>query len=372
MEAERLHDVVLDVLADYETHNIPGLLTNLASYLQASASSPNPQQADQFLQGQQELYSALDASRSNRFAPSRERILASIGASNLAGRGLRTRVDTLLIENQLTPGKAVEQLQLLGTQAAQLLTALKGVTKAFERFKIGMSDSLNLEECEVGALLPSSIIGNSLESFGQGLRDVDKHLRPFAELVGAEAGSWKIRSLSSGSLDIFTTQNLAVAVVLAKAFEWLQERYKAHLETKVLAAQLAERKAVTAQTLKRIEDDDRESQKTDIRAFAAELVKQHYRADKRGKDGNEMANYIALSLRYLLDCTDHNADFEVTPPQSEATPGEENEAADPRVESITLIAEKGTAMRLLEPRKAPVLALPPAEDLADEKPEKKK
>jgi hypothetical protein len=113
MEAERLNDVVVTVLADYERHNIPALLTGLATSLQASTSAAVAQPAEQYIQGRDALYSALDSFESNRFAPSRVRILAGIGAADLAGAGLKARVETLLAGNQLTPGKAVEGLQAL-------------------------------------------------------------------------------------------------------------------------------------------------------------------------------------------------------------------------------------------------------------------
>ena len=219
-------------------------------------------------------------------------------------------------------------------------------------------------------LLPQAFLDGRLDQLSKELQLLDRHVRSFAEVSGASAGSFKVRSCSHGSIEFFLSCEPVTAASLVIAIERIVELYKKMLEIRQLQKQM-EQQALPKQLIEGVRKHESEQVNKALQDTQEEILNRYGKKDKGRK--NELRKTLADGVRYLADRIDRGVDFEVTaPPQpapeEEPAPaeGEPRAVEAPRDANLKLVEQKGHVLRFLPREDKPLLCLPPGPDDADD------
>lgn len=373
MDAGKLHDVIADVLDEFEALGIPARLDALLAALTATINQPGPAElVETFHTLRHELETTLRSAPSNQLVPSRLRILHAIGGADKTGDGLLRRVEDALQDNKLTPAGALDALQAIRIEVQDWHTLLKSTALNLQQLNVPR-DQLAPHQAEIGVLLPEGA-AKDLGEFAEELARLNKHLRTMAEVVGSAEREPKIRALAKDSFDIFFASDAATAALVVAAMERAVAFYKQILEVRKLRGELAQR-GVKKERIKDIESDEREMVEAGMTKIARDLFDEFVK-EKDGPRKNELRGMLEKAVRYIADRIERGVDIEARVGEEPAAE-EEGEVATPEKvdKARRLIADKGAIVRQLPDGREPILLLDvvaePGED-DDGKGEKKK
>lgn len=351
MNAERLHSVIKALDSEIVELKIAQLLQNLLTTLNNSLSQRTPPASQAFEDANKALIAALEQCPSNHYVPSWHSILMDIGGEDYTGRGLALRVGGTIAGSSLTPGKAVEEIQKIITDANSFYSTVKGLMAHLVKVNIP-TDELPDGDCEIGVLLPVGVIDSELSRLRDEIRDLDRHLKAFSEIVDEKVGIVKIRSLGTGSLQVFLLSSPIVAAAVATAIERIVALYKKVLEIRLLQKQLEDHAVPKEKVIDPLIKHEKEMVAQELDALAIEIIKEY-----KGKDvgrKNELKTSLSLALRYLADRIDKGVDFEVraadAAPEEKAVESQESEAKanEGATRALSTIRDKGAALRAIE------------------------
>jgi len=356
MNIQKVHTVMQIIDKEFLEHKIIPLLQNLQATLNNSLAQRTPQAAQAFEDAKKQMFDALARCPSNSFVPSKQYIFKAIGGDVNTGNKLGERISEVVGANALTPGKAVEELQKLLNDVNAFYTAIKAVLTNFKKLNIS-SDALAPGSCEIGVLMP---IEPELQNFEKELHELNHHLRTFSEVVSGKAEPVIIRAVSSGSpIEVFLDSAPVVALTIATTIERIVALYKNALEIRIAKKKL-EDLSVPKATVASIEQHEKSMVAAELEKIADDIYK-----DYKGKDSgrkNELRTALSKALKYLAEKIDKGVDFEVSASENDDSepPNEEDEVKETPAqrevkESLTLINEKGAALRMIEKRVQGVL-----------------
>ena len=164
-----------------------------------------------------QILDILSKAASNSLPPSWRIVIQEIGADNIVGAGLASRLRALLEDYRLSPKEASS---LVGAIHTEMMT-LHGNLNNYSNFarSLGLEPyTLGPGECEIGVIYPKTGVISDLESLVQESKDLDIALRAFMEIGGA-AGSPRIKQVSSSEISIFFDVLAGVGAAVAKAIE---------------------------------------------------------------------------------------------------------------------------------------------------------
>ncbi len=378
MDASRLLAVLADVEA--ETTSLTAALTKLTAAYTAARDTPAQDPTEPIRQARDDVGTLLRGSLTNGYPPSRRRILQAIQGERFVGDTAATYIDAMLAEAAISPAAALAALQTYGTQLSQF----RGNCTQARKGLVGLHvepDALVDEQAEVGILVPRSLTKGHLDALNRQLNRWNIILKGFAELAGADEREVTVRSLSTGSEQIFLETSLTVAGFLAPVIDrvlgWykqIQEIQKLRKELERLGAPVSEAQGVKAHEKQVIEDS--------IAGLAKELMARAT-AVPPGRKG-EIQNQLTISIRYITRFVDQGGDVEVTVAPPPPPPGEFVAPADaatmteaqleqkkaewaavqqqrPEVQERLDLARKGAALASLTNRETGILQLTEAE-----------
>ena len=149
MNVAKLHYVASTVAGEMKDSNLPSLVGNLAAHLEQSITQPNEETANQYRDTLQSLKDAADGCDSNSFTPSEREILSEMSGDRLTGQGLVERVQEVLNEEAVTPGRALKRLTAINTQVNTFYKSVNNLLAGFESLKVEY-DTLGDDEHIVG------------------------------------------------------------------------------------------------------------------------------------------------------------------------------------------------------------------------------
>jgi hypothetical protein len=351
MNAERLHIIALALKNDLEENEIIRKLDALVSSLQTFVGSNNTGTQKSLVDARTAFYEAIAQSVVDSFPPAWKQILEEIGGIELFGSPLSEEIQRLFAENQMTPSVALEEMRALSSRLNEFQRNLVKLIEAAEFFDIG-AEELSPGEAEIGISIPRRAVNNDLEGFTDELEEEKFILDTFSELTAGHKESLEIRTLSSSALLVYLGASTSLAVVVAKAVDFVVGKYKTILEIKKLQLEI-----------QRLEMPDEISEKTKdyvngvmdsaIEKFAVELVKEHYKQKDSGRR-NEMTNGVRISLNRIANRIDRGFNFEVR-----IEPPDEAGASQDSVEKAVKIIQAASAnMQYMKLEGPPILALP--------------
>ena len=363
MEAERLHSVLSAVALDAARFNIPNLLAQVEATFTQSLASPNQATSTAFEAALQALRDYPPQSECSRLSPSKQRILEAIGGAHIFG-GLAERVTAILEQNRTTLASTVPALQRLRTEAEKFIQAAQAIRSGFGTLNI-REDEAPIDQCEVGIVLPSELVQGNLEGFEKELKKFDRALKTFTELMTGNTASAEIRSIGTGTLDVFVSLDPISAAALLLAVERIVAIYKGVLESRKLHRELKEKEA-PAKILDELTKWERTRVLEDLTKLREELIERRAINEKKRTD-EEFKTLLLNSLKTLADRIDRGADVEVSAPEPTEGEGEEAAGEEPtegrpepnerRREALAYVRQKGAIVRSIERQPEPVLCI---------------
>lgn len=365
MNAERLHVIALAVLDDLKHTNAEALLGAIVQSLQNQINQPQqPQYQQQVVDNLRALEQALSNAPSNAFSPAWKSIIKEIAGEALLGEELKVKIQEIFQRNQITPSIALEEIRSLHTALSKFRSALEQVVTGFGYLNIG-KEELKPGECEVGILIPRSLVQSKLKDFGQELSELDKVLGVFAELVTGSRPGYEIRSVSSTDFLVYLVVGAGVLRCIAEALDKLTSAYERILKIRTKRTELLN-EGVPHDNLKGLEDYANNLLVNVIKETVQSLLEKYWK-DKEDGRRNELAVELEVSLGKIAKRIDRGVNFEfrVGPiEQQENGASEEVRQLQQDLQYIRLVAQKLPFIKL---QGEPILSLPDPESEKEQK-----
>lgn len=364
MNAERLHVVIQGLIDDLTTTELPGGLQSLRDALQRQVQEPTAEAHQQTVSRELEkLRDSLTEAPSNDFSPTWRQVLEQIGAEELLGAALLSRVEEAFARNQVTPATALVTLGELHQEVTNLQATATGLLNGLEAFNIG-AEELDPGEVELGVLVPREAVDNQLQGFGKELIALDKLFGTFAEVATGSRDGFEIRTISTSDLTVFLDIGPVVGACIAHAVERIVSLYKSVLEIRKLRSELANQN-VPSDKLAGVEDHANTMMTDGIELLVEELFKKY--AKKRLDSGrkNELKIALRFGLNQIANKLDKGYNIEVRVEPIVAEDGDDEEGdGSIRNEHVDTILSAGEAMQFFKREGEPILALPEKKERA--------
>ena len=367
MNAERLHVIVRAIRDEMKSSDTVTRLKNISENLLAQVNDPhNPDYQQVISDNLKSLYGALEEGDSNEFNPAWKQSAIEIGAYDLLGDRLQSRLQKIFERNQITPAIANDEVAELLKQVQDLNTAIVRVSRGFERLNIG-AEELKPGECELGVLVPRGYVKNSLDFFGKELRELDFIFKTFTEVVTGSRPNLNIRTISSSDLTIFLDIAPEVAAFMAVAVERVIATYKKILEIRKLRGEL-KKQDVPENKLGGIEDHANDLMSDSIEELVVELMDKSFKSLDAGRS-NELKNALRFALQKIANRIDNgfNIDIRVEPiPENNKKTEGESTQSNERDVHVKIIQDASKSLQFINPEGSPILRLPESEEKQEE------
>jgi hypothetical protein len=365
MKAERLHNLLHIIKTDFDSHGIISLAQNFVNTFTQNIQQPAPQHSQNFNTAKETLKKALTECSSNNFVPSQYKMLQKIGGDKCIGLGLLAEFEEIMNENILTPGDAVQKVSEHFTKVNEFFTAVQNALTSFETLGISF-DYTEENEYEVGFLMPSKLFNNDLEGLQKEIKLINRHMMAICEIAGQDTASPQIRSVSSGTLEVFLNALPDVAQCIGECIEKITLLYLAILQIRKHRMELKKEK-VPQKDLAPLEKHEKARVKAEIEKLTEEIFKKYYKPKTKNRE-NELKTHLKKAIEYFANRIDKGVDIEVTPPELSATDDSLEEKAETKhsakeTQIIKKLQVQGRSLLKITTRSEEiVLALPEPDD----------
>ena len=363
MNAERLHAIVITLNQEMTKTNTPGKLQELINALQQVVNQPHPTHQQALSQNLKAMFAAATDTPSDSFSPAWRQILSEIGGDALLGRSLKTTIETIFAQNQITPAVALEELQQLHKGLQSFKNALDQSSASLKHFKIG-DEKLTPGECEIGVLIPRLAVENKLLDFAEELKELGFILNTFAEVATGNKDDLAIRTISSSDLLVHLQASAPYAACVAVCIERVVALYKQLLEIRKLRQEIR-KQGVPDDDTSGIENYANQLMEKGIDKIAVEVVNEYHKKDDKGRK-NELTNAVRISLNKVANRIDQGFNIEVRVAPTPKSEDEEKENKELQ-KAIAAIQAATANMQFMKLEGQPILRLPEGK----EKPKKK-
>lgn len=367
MNVEHLRAVLDSVVADNKKQQLTAMVQRVSDTYAQTFQNPTADSAKAFDAAKQELWSAVESGHSVRLAPSSRAILERLGAADLLGSGLLEKVDSIVMSTE-TPAAKVSHLLDLRQRAEKFTQTAIAMRDAMVAVKIEASP-IPPDLAEVEVRIPANLIDGSLGGLAIEAKRLDFALRDVAECATGSRPVLRIRSLASGSLEIFVTVDPQAGAEILTLITAIITLITTILQLRQNRASYAQ--AGTPQELLKALQDLEEKKRDETLEQLAEglLTKLEEKKDKHRR--NEIDDSVRRSVKYLADGIDKGMEINVAVLPSSASaeePTQDGASATSADRAKWLIMQAMQESRRIERRTEPVLALPPlqAEPNSDE------
>lgn len=363
MNAERLHAIASELRKDLDKTSTVSLLQQLVTSLSNQISQPQqPQFQQQTSQHLTQLVDKLEDASVNQFSPTWRQVMDEIGATEITGKNLAEKIQTIFSRNQITPSVALQDLQELLNQVQQLSSAIDQLLAGSQTLKIGKED-LDPGECELGVLVPRSFLDNRLDRFGKELEELNKIFGVFAEIATGSRPGFEIKTISSTDLSVYLEISARIAACIAVATERIIALYKNLLEIRKLQGELS-KQGVEKENLTGIESHAGKMMEEGIEKLVKELIQEYLPKGDSGR-ANELSIELKLSLRKIANRIDRGFNIEVRMEEPDVTAENPEDATDEEKELLkahSKVSEASKQMQFLKLVGDPILQLPESKE----------
>jgi len=361
MNTERLHSLIHLFIEANKKHNFIELLQNVEFTYTQSVQSPSPQNAEAFDSARNALREAAIAFPIGSLSRSRRKLLEAIGGTYYYGENLSQKIDDI-IKRAETPSNAVAEMKDLLTKMEEFFSTVQALDDSLTKLGVEVED-IPQDAAEIEVLIPESMVDGHLDDFIKETGYLNAAFSNIREAVTGETKPLNIRSLGSGSVELYLIVDLATgAQVLA---------FVTSVVTLINSILTIRR---TRKSLKKQNAPDKIIE--DIKYWEDQLIQE--KIDKsceeiienyKGTEGrkNELRNALSMSLKRLANRIDRGMDIDVTTAATtEQKEGEEFTTDAKQIKEkkdyIESIHKATNIISQLERSKEPVLKLPITDD----------
>jgi len=361
MNTERLHSLIRLFIEANKKHNFIHLLQGVETTYTQSIQSPSPENAQAFDNARNALREAALEFPIGSLSPSRRKLLEAIGGTFYYGENLSQRIDDI-IKSAETPSNTLVEIQELRTKMKAFFPTVQALDDSLTKLGVGVED-IPQDSAEIEVLIPESMVDGHLNGFIKETNYLDRVFSDIREVVTGERTALDIRSLGSGSVELYLTVDLATGVYVLHCVTavvlLINTILQSRRDRESLKKQDAPDKII--RDLKTWENKRIEER---IDKLRDELLGKYKGTEERK---NELRNALSMSLKRLADRIDRGMDIDVTTAATAEQKEGEESAVDPKqikiqqgyIESIRKAAN---TISQLERGQEPVLKLPVTDD----------
>jgi len=361
MNTERLHSLIRLLIEANDKHNFINLLQNVETAYTQAVQSPNPENAQAFDYALNALRETALEFPVGSLSPSRRKLLEAIGGSVYYGENLARQIDDI-IDSADTPSNAITEIQELSSKMNEFFPTVKALDDSLNKLGVGVED-IPKDSAEIEVLIPESMVEGHLKGLVKETQYLDAVFSDIREVVTGKRTSLDIRSLGSGSLELYLTVDLVTGAVVLTFVTAVVQLINSILQTRQDRESLKQQDA-PKQIIKEIITWEDKRINDQIDKLRNKLLEQY-----KGEEGrkNELRNALSKSLNRLADRIDRGMDIDVTTAATvDEKEGEEAAGEVRQIEaerrSIESIQKDANIIRQIERNREPVLQLPVSED----------
>jgi len=361
MNTERLRSLLGLLIAANHKHNFIALLQDVESAYTQSVQSPSPENATVYNHALEALRVAAHEFPIGSLSASRRKTLEAIGGSVYYGEGLALRINEIVTGSD-TPSNAVAAIQDLRSKAKDFFPTVQTLDDNLNKLGVGVED-IPTDSAEIEVLIPELMVDGHLNGLVKETQSLDGVFSDIREVVTGKRTSLDIRSLGSGSLELYLTVDLATGAQVLSFVAAVVLLINSILQTRQNRESLKQQDA-PKNIIKEIKSWEEKRIREQIDKLRDELLEQY-----KGEEGrkNELRNALSKSLKRLADRIDRGMDIDVTTAATvdkkegeEATGDVERIKAERR--SIESISKAANIISQIERKDESVLQLPVSED----------
>ncbi len=229
MNLERFHSILATARRDMNESEVQSQLLELITHLEHQSNDPaNPDHQRNVSQSRAEILEALAEAPSNDYPPSWEIALQDYGLTYFLAKNVLLAVDEAFKGNDITPQAVFDALQPVREELHESLQHTDQILAGFERLGV-KTDDLRPGDVEIAYTIPRKLREKSPSDLGKEFGEIEKLLKPFAEIATGETPEFEVRSISSSDFTIILGLNigpvltaggaLATTVLVAKAVQ---------------------------------------------------------------------------------------------------------------------------------------------------------
>lgn len=356
MNAEKLNHIAYEIRRDLEEFEIIEKIEALQAALKNLSTSANNQTYQTKVgEARKALDQALTNSDVNHFSPAWKQLIEEIGASNILGNNLKSRIDRIFQNNTITPKLALEGIDEIVEYVDNLNSNLTALTNSLNFLNIDR-DPLEPGQCEIGILIPREYFSNQLLELSKELKELHFILSTLSECLTGKKENFEIRKVSSSDLLVYLLAGIWFTEKFAKIVEYIINNYKSILEIRNLKNEL-ENHGVPKSNTSSIDEYANKLMEEKIEEKVKELIAESQISDSGRK--NEISNGLTIAMNKLANRIDQGFNIEIrVEPLEEVT---ENDNEDEYNEVLELHESIEGALETLEFKKLegkPILKLP--------------
>ncbi len=361
MNTERLHSLIRLLIEANNKHNFINLLQNVETAYTQAVQSPSPENASAFDTAMDALRNAAVEFPLGSLSPSRRKLLKAIGGLDYYGDNLARRIDDTIASAD-TPSNAITEIQQLRSGMQEFLPTVQALNESLNKLGVAVEDIPD-DSAEIEILIPKSMVDGHLDGLIKETRYLNGVFLDIREVVTGKRTHLDIRSLGSGSLELYLNVDLNTGAVVLNFITAVVLLINSILQTRQNRESLKQQDA-PQNIIKGIKswEDERISNKIDT--LRKEIL-EHYKGEEARK--NELSNALSKSLNRLADRIDRGMDIDVTTSATVTDNGEgksptELEQIEAKRRSIESIQKDTNVINQIERNQEPVLQLPVTEE----------
>ncbi len=357
MNTTKLHIIAKALKKELARVGAVALVNQAVQALQNQVNQPQqPSHQQQLSSHLENLYKTLEGSPVDDFSPAWRDAMEELGVHQEFGKKLEVRVRNIFERNQITPQTALEDMIKLHDDISGIESQLTDLVNSLEYFGVG-EDELEIDECEVGIVIPRTYVKDNLKAFGTELIEIEKSLLVFSELATGQREPLEIRQISSSELSVFLDYLPEIGACIAVAVERIVALYKQLLEIKKLKKDLSAQD-VPEDKLAGIEEHAASIVSPKLDELANELMEKYgNHIDPARK--NEVSTEIRHSLNKIANRIDRGFNIELRVSEHEHEEEEEvTEEGQAQDAARQQILNSASNIEYIEQVGEPVLFLP--------------
>ena len=217
MNLERFHSILATATRDTNDSEVPTRLQELINHLEHQSNDPaNPDHQRNVSQSRSGLLEALTKAPSNDYPPSWENTLRDYGLTYFLAKNVKVAVDEAFRDNDITPQSVFDSLQPVRDELHESLEHTDQILASFERLGVETDDLLP-GDVEIAYTIPRELREGSPSDLGKEFGEIEKLLKPFAEMATGETPEFEVRSISSSDFTIVLSLNSDTVIGVAGA-----------------------------------------------------------------------------------------------------------------------------------------------------------
>ena len=343
-------------------HNFIDLLQNLENTYTQAAQNPSRENASAFDNAKNALRNAAVEFPLGSLSPSRRKLLESIGGSDYYGGNLALRIDDIIASAD-TPSNAITEIQKLRSGMQEFLPTVQVLNESLDKLGVAVEDIPD-DSAEIEILIPESMVDGHLDDFIKETRHLNGVFSDIREVVTGKRTPLDIRSLGSGSLELYLTVDLGTGAVVLNFITAVVLLINGIHQSRQTKESLIQQSAPESM-IKGFKSWENERITTKIDELRDEIL-EHYKGKKEERK-HELSNALSKSLNRLADRIDRGMDIDVTTSATVTDNGEgksptELEQIEARRRSIESIQKDMNVINQIERNQEPVLQLPVTEE----------